>query len=175
MTSGRYVIVHITMRLLAAASLLATTVVLPATAAAQAKAESAPVKRIVIARDADSLLFFLPVHIGGVRLVMIVDSGCTESILTPDDAKLLAGRLKTSGEVVGAGITGTARMDVVTTPGLTVGGRDLGPRRMVLGKEGVGVSLLGMRDLMEIGTVTIGRDTMVIDLAPPPSRAKAAR
>jgi len=158
-----------------AALLLAITAAPLATTAAQSTPTGAAVTRIVVPRDADSLLFFVPVHIGGVRIVMIVDSGCTNSILTPDDAKLLSGRLTPAGEVVGTGITGTARMDVVTTPTLTVGGRDLGPRRMVVGKEGVGVSLLGMRDLRDIGTVTIGRDAMVIDLAGTPSTGKVAR
>ena len=158
-----------------AALLLAATAAPLASSTAQSTTAGAAVTRIVVPRDADSLLFFLPVHIGGVRIVMIVDSGCTNSILTPDDAKLLAGRLAPAGEVVGAGITGTARMDVVRTPTLTVGGRDLGPRRMVVGKEGVGVSLLGMRDLRDIGTVTIGRDAMVIDLAGTPSTGKVAR
>ena len=166
---------HTAMRIVAHASLLAAAAIIPTTAAQARAGTEAAVTRIVVARDADSLLFFLPVHIGGVRIVMIVDSGCTNSILTPDDAKLLDGRLAPAGKVVGAGITGTARMDVVTTPTLTIGGRDLGPRRMVVGKEGVGVSLLGMRDLRDIGTVTIGRDALVIDLAGTPSTGRVAR
>lgn len=151
--------------LITAISMVTASMVIPASSVTAAQGKAAPIKRIVIPRDADSLLFFLPVMIGGVRVVMIVDSGCTYSILTPDDAKLLAGKLTPAGDVVGAGITGTARMDIVTTPPMSVGGRDLGPRRMVIGKEGVGVSLLGMHELMDIGTVTIGRDTIVIELA----------
>lgn len=144
---------------LALASCLATP------AAASPAGTAGRTTRIVVARDADSLLFFLPVTIGGVRIVMIVDTGCTNSILTPDDAKLLAGRLAPAGEVVGAGITGTARMALVTTPALAIGGRDLGRRQMVVGREGIGVSLLGQRELMALGSVTIGRDTLVIDTA----------
>ena len=141
-----------TMRpILAAAAVLMTPCV----------ADAAPGGAVRVQRDAETLLFLLPVTIGSTTVRMIVDTGASNTILTPDDAARMRGVVST-GTVTGAGITGTARMKVVRLPDLQAAGRRLGVRTVVVGMKGIPYSLLGQAELRDLGPITIDGDVMTL-------------
>lgn len=138
--------------------ILAAAAVLMTPSLATAAPGGGPVR---VQRDAETLLFLLPVTIGSTTVRMIVDTGASNTILTPDDAARMRGVVST-GTVTGAGITGTARMKVVRLPDLHAAGRHLGVRTVVVGMRGIPYSLLGQAELRDLGPITIDGDVMTL-------------
>jgi predicted aspartyl protease len=137
----------------------------------QSVASAAGAVGIRVQRDPDTLLFLMPVTIGSTTVSMIVDTGASQTILTPDDAARMRGLVET-GSVTGAGITGTAVMRTVQVTDLTAAGRRLGVRTVVIGMGGIPYSLLGQAELRDLGPITIDGDVMTIGGLLPHGRAR---
>ena len=109
-----------------------------------------------------TLLFKVPVTIGDTTIMMAVDTGATMTILTPRDAGRVAQHLRYEGAANGAGITGVAVLPIVRARRVVVANRDLGTRTMLIGHDGIGISLLGQTELRSLGEINIRGNVMTI-------------
>lgn len=152
----------ITIRAILAAVLLATPAIATAADRSSADLRAPEEYGVVLKRDARTKLFLVPVRMGDVNTTMIVDTGASITMLTPNDAAALGRDLTIMSDAYVAGITGAARVPFSRTPPMSVAGIRIGRRDVVTVGGSIGLSLLGQSELKALGRITIEGDVMTI-------------
>lgn len=147
---------------LASASAVAEPPGRPAPAAisrhAPAEADS---RAMVIARASDGL-FYIDAVIGSEAVRFLVDTGANMTLLAPQDAR--RARLVSQGMLSLETAGGLSRIEASVIDRLNLGHHAIGPVRVGIADDGLGVSLLGQDVLSKLGTITIAADSMTIHL-----------
>jgi aspartyl protease family protein len=114
----------------------------------------------LIARASDGL-FYVNASVNGQPLRFIVDTGASIIVLTEADARRIGiamneGHYNTSVETVG----GSTDMAMTTLTHVRIAGREVRQLRAAVVRNGLGVSLLGLNALSQLGSVTIQGDRL---------------
>lgn len=105
--------------------------------------------------------FFADARINGQPVTMLVDTGATTVALTVDDARRLGLAIDPDQfQVVGAGVSGPARGQIVMLNDVAVGDHHAGPIQAVV-VEGLAESLLGQSYLSRV-QMQVNGDTMTL-------------
>lgn len=115
-----------------------------------------------IRRDPATGHFITTVKVNGVAIRAIVDTGASNTILSPRDAW----ETGASDAIVSAqrmvGIGGYTMLNLARLRSLDVGGQDLGGFTAAIGQEGLGYTLLGQSEIARLGRIVIEDGVMTI-------------
>lgn len=114
----------------------------------------------LIARASDGL-FYVDASVNGQPLRFIVDTGASIIVLTESDARRVGlalndGHYNASIETVG----GNTDMAMTTLKHVRIAGKEVRQLRAAVVRNGLGVSLLGLNALSQLGSVTIQGDRL---------------
>lgn len=116
-----------------------------------------------IARASDGL-FYVDAIVNNQSLRFIVDTGASIVVLTHADARRIGlgvdeGRFSTTVQTVG----GNTNMAMTSLNHVRIAGKEVRALRAAVVREGLGVSLLGLNALSQLGQVTIQGDELSFD------------
>lgn len=133
-------------------------VIAPKPAAAPAPGPSHSITR------ASDGLFYVDAIVNDQPMRFIVDTGASIVVLTHSDARRIGlgvdeGRFNTNVQTVG----GNTNMAMTSLNHVRIAGREVRQLRAAVVREGLGVSLLGVNALSQLGQVTIEGDVLRFD------------
>ena len=101
--------------------------------------------------------------IDGKPVRFLVDTGASVTVLTEQDAALVAANLDAeTGESSLSTVGGQASARQGQLDGLVIAGRKLPPIRVAVLSTGINVSLLGQNALSKLGPITFDKDVMTL-------------
>lgn len=115
-----------------------------------------------VTRSADGM-FYITCMIDGKPVRFLVDTGASVTVLTEQDASLVAASLDAeTGESSLSTVGGQASARQGQLDGLVIAGRKLPPIRVAVLSTGINVSLLGQNALSKLGPITFDKDVMTL-------------
>jgi aspartyl protease family protein len=128
----------------------------------ETRPETAPAMKIVhkIARASDGL-FYVDALVNGETMRFIVDTGASVVVLTHADARKIGlgvddQHFNTNVQTVG----GNTNMAMTSLNHVRIAGKEIRQIRAAVVRQGLGVSLLGLNALSQLGSVTIEGDVL---------------
>lgn len=121
-----------------------------------------PGRPVTIRRDPASGHFITKVVMNGVATRMIIDTGASGTILSPDAARSTGAFRNVTHSRLAAGIGGVTALNATRVRSLVIGGRDIGSFDALIGREGIPHSLLGQTELRRLGRIVIENDVLTI-------------
>jgi clan AA aspartic protease (TIGR02281 family) len=127
-----------------------------------AEADSPQGRALRIDRDPATGHFIATVKVNGVAVRAIVDTGASNTILSPRDAQATGASKDLAGAQRMIGIGGYTMLNLARVRSLEVGGEDLGGFTAAIGQQGLGYTLLGQSEIARLGRITIEAGVMTI-------------
>lgn len=121
-----------------------------------------PGRPVRIRRDPTSGHFITRVMMNGVAARMIIDTGASGTILSPDAARSTGAFRDVTHSRLAAGIGGVTALNATRVRSLVIGGREIGSFDALIGREGIPYSLLGQTELRRLGRIVIENDVLTI-------------
>lgn len=112
---------------------------------------------------ADDGLFYIDARINGTPVKLIVDTGASMTVLSPEDARRVGVDSSSTGPAETAETAGgSSRMSRVTLASMEVGPTSVNGVSAVVASQPLAFSLLGQNWLSRMGSVTIEGDRMIL-------------
>jgi clan AA aspartic protease (TIGR02281 family) len=121
-----------------------------------------PMQEVRVPRDRATGHFVANVLINGVKTRVIIDTGATGTILSPDAARTTGAFKDITHAQYAAGIGGVTALNATKVRSLIVGGREIGGFDALIGREGIPYTLLGQSELRRLGRIVIDDDVLTI-------------
>ena len=139
---------------------LVSSTPIPAPALQYSPTSSAELKEVGRASDG---MFYLEASANGRTIRLLVDTGASVTVLTPQDALRLGVEIVPSGDLrVIKTASGRTAGNSAWIDELKVGSNNLGKIPVVVLDTGVGASLIGQDILSKIGPITFDGDRMTV-------------
>lgn len=122
-------------------------------------ADSQPLR---IRRDRFTGHFIAPVMINGVKVRVIVDTGATSTILSPEDAIATGADRDVTATRPGVGIGGYTTLSMTRVRSMEIGGQRLKAFDADIGQQGIRNTLLGQTEIAKLGRIVIEDNVMTI-------------
>lgn len=115
-----------------------------------------------VPRDPSSGHFVAAVLMNGVRTKVIIDTGATGTILSPEAARSTGALRDITHAQYAAGIGGVTALNATRIKSFVIGGREIGGFDALIGREGIPYTLLGQTELRRLGRIVIEDDVLTI-------------
>jgi clan AA aspartic protease (TIGR02281 family) len=115
-----------------------------------------------IRRDRFTGHFIAPVMINGVKVRVIVDTGATGTILSPEDAMATGADRDVTATRPGVGIGGYTTLSMTRVRSMEIGGQRLKAFDADIGQQGIRNTLLGQTEIAKLGRIVIEDNVMTI-------------
>lgn len=122
----------------------------------------ASAEAVRIPRDPSSGHFITQVVMNGIRTRVIIDTGASGTILSPDAARATGALRDVTHSRLAAGIGGVTALNATRVRSLVIGGREIGSFDALIGREGIPYTLLGQTELRRLGRIVIEDDVLTI-------------